>query len=90
MLTGAQIRAARGLLNMSVAELAERTGLAVNTIRKAEGTNEVPPITPAPMQLIIKIFTDAGVIFLEAGEQGVGVRFARPAKSKFQSRRRDK
>jgi transcriptional regulator with XRE-family HTH domain len=90
MVTGAQIRAARGLLNMSVAELAERTGLAVNTIRKAEGTNEVPPITAAPMQLIMKTFADAGVIFLEAGEHGVGVRFARPESSGFQSRRREK
>jgi hypothetical protein len=72
-----------------VAELAERTGLAVNTIRKAEGTNEVPPITAAPIQLIMKTLLDAGVLFLEAGEQGVGVRFAKPKTSKFKKRRRD-
>lgn len=89
MLTGAQIRAARGLLNWSVAELAERTGLAVNTIRKAEGTNEKPPITAAPIQLIMKTLADAGVLFLEAGEQGAGVRFAKPNNSDFKKRRRD-
>ena len=90
VLTGAQIRAARGLLNMSVAELAARTGLAVNTIRRAEGTNEVPPITAANITLLVRTFEEAGVMFVEGGGLGVGVRLADPGGPKFQNRRKDK
>jgi len=89
VLTGAQIRAARGLLNMSVSELAERTGLAINTIRRAEGTNDVPAITSANMQLLATTFGDAGVIFIEASVQGAGVRFAEPHVAALQKRRRE-
>ena len=72
---GAQIRAARGLLNMSVAELASETGLAINTIRKAEATNGVPAITAAPMSLIRMTLEAAGVQFVDADTLGPGVRF---------------
>lgn len=89
MLTGAQIRAARALLNISVAELAELTGLAVNTIRRAEGTNNVSPITTANLQLIKQTFEKAGVAFLAAEEEGVGVRFAKNAAPIIKRRRRD-
>lgn len=75
VLTGAQIRAARGLLNLSVAELASQTGLAINTIRKAEETNEVADVTPASMNLIRVTLEAAGVHFIEADELGPGVRF---------------
>ncbi len=78
MITGAQIRAARGLLNLSVAELAERTGLAVNTIRRAEATNDVPVMTPANLRLLVLTFEDAGVIFIEPDARGPGVRFQSP------------
>lgn len=74
MITGAQIRAARGLLNMSVAELAERTGLAINTIRRAEATNETPSITAANLQLLTGLFEKDGVMFIAADTHGPGVR----------------
>ena len=90
MLTGAQIRAARALLNMSVTELAEVTGLAVNTVRRAEGTNGVSPLTTANIQSIRNTFEGAGVSFLPAGrEGGVGVRFEQNAVPAFQKRRRE-
>lgn len=88
MLTGAQIRAAKGLLNLSVAELASQTGLAINTIRKAEATNEVPTITPANMNLIRATLEAAGVHFIEAGELGPGVRFKDRKPGDPQRRRR--
>ncbi len=90
-LTGAQIRAARALLNMSVSELAERTGLAINTIRRAEGTNALPPITGANMNLLAKLFGECGVEFIGADDKGVGVRFAHPeVELRPHKRRRDK
>ena len=75
LLTGAQIRAARGLLNLSVAELAESTGLAINTIRRAEGTNGPPAITAANLALLRATLEDAGVDFVDASDSyGPGVR----------------
>ena len=87
-LTGAQIRAARGLLNISVAELATKAGLAINTIRKAESTNEVAGITSASMILIRRTLEDAGVYFIDANGLGAGVRFKNRKPTPAQRRRR--
>ena len=89
--TGAQIRAARGLLNLSVAQLAERTRLGVNTIKRAEATNEAAPITAAIAQLIVSALEEAGVKFIPAeGDAGAGVRFAtlEAERGTYRSRRR--
>lgn len=88
--TGAQIRAARGLLNMSVTELAGRTGLAVNTIKRAEATNDAAPITAANASLIVAALGQAGVQLLDpSAEGGAGVRFANPdEQSPYSPRRR--
>jgi transcriptional regulator with XRE-family HTH domain len=88
MLTGAQIRAARGLLNLSVAELASQTGLAINTIRKAEATNQVASVTPANMNLIRSTLEAGGVHFIEPDELGAGVRFMSRNPKPPQHRRR--
>lgn len=88
MLTGSQLRAARGLLNLSVSELAERTGLALNTIKRAESTNGPAPITMANVKLLISTLEAAGVLFIEADELGPGVRLKTPEVRPFQARRR--
>lgn len=85
---GAQLRAARGLLNLSVAELAERTGLAINTIRRAESTNETPAITDANLRLLTATLEIAGVLFIDANELGSGVRFRSPSPLPHRPRRR--
>ena len=90
MLVGAQLRAARGLLNLSVAELAEQTGLAVNTIRRAESTNEVSGITDANMRLLRGTLETEGVVFLDANELGPGVRLKSTVPLPKRSRRRIK
>jgi hypothetical protein len=73
---------------MSVAELAERTGLAINTIRRAEGTNGVPAITPANMRLLESTFAAEGVLFIAADELGPGVRLKSPVARALASKRR--
>lgn len=88
MITGAQIRAARGLLNLSVAELSEQTGLAINTIRRAEQTNDKPPITEANARLLLAVFENSGIAMIGADEQGVGVRFVDPTPPRISPRRR--
>lgn len=89
LITGAQLRAARGLLNLSITGVSELTGLAINTIRRAEATNEVAPITAANIKLLVDTFQKAGVLFIAADELGVGVRFASAAAIPVQPRRRD-
>jgi len=87
-LTGAQIRAARALLNMSAAELCEATGLAINTVRRAEATNDEAPITLGNKKHLLSTFEAAGVVFLDAGELGVGVRLRDPITAPPRFRRR--
>jgi transcriptional regulator with XRE-family HTH domain len=89
VLTGAQLRGARGLINISVAELAERTGLAVNTIRRAEAGNGAVRMTTDNLMLLINAFDEAGVEFVEAGKRGPGVRLKSPHPLPVHHRRRD-
>lgn len=86
--TGAQLRAARGLLNMSASELAERTGLALNTIRRAEAANGAVPITAANAKLLVATLEGAGIIFIPPGEFGPGVRLLSSDQAQFERRRR--
>lgn len=89
-LTGTQLRAARGLINLSVKELAETTGLAVNTIRRAEAGNDLAPINVANARLLRATLEAAGVIFIEPDEQaGAGVRLRSPVPAPPRRRRRD-
>ena len=52
-LTGAQLRAARGMLNWSVKQLAQRTGISSAVIRRLEEYNGVPPM-PEEAMLILR------------------------------------
>lgn len=70
-LTGVQLRAALGILNMSVLELSQRTGLAANTIKRALRTNLPAPINIASAKLIVVTLEAAGVTLLPA-ESGLG------------------
>lgn len=88
-LTGAQLRAARGVLNLSVLELSERTGLAVNTIKRAEKPNGPSPINVANARLLMATLEAAGVTFLAAeGDLGAGVRLSVASTAPLTRRRR--
>lgn len=87
IVTGAQLRAARGLLNMSVSDLSERTGLAINTIRKAEKTNGPAEVTIASARLLVTTLESAGVLFIAAGQHGAGVRLVSPDQEPLRRRR---
>lgn len=87
---GAQLRAARGLLNISVAEVAERTRLAPNTIKRAERSEGPARITTANAAALVKLFEAAGVLFLPADASGgPGVRFSANATAASFTRRRE-
>jgi hypothetical protein len=76
-LSGAQLRAARGLLNMSVSQLAELTRLALNTIKKAEAADGPIPLKASNAKLLQHTLEECGVVFVDAdGELGPGVRLS--------------
>jgi transcriptional regulator with XRE-family HTH domain len=76
-LWGAQIRAARALLNWTAADLATKASLGINTIRRAEQVDGKTVLTAANELAIRRALEDAGVQFIENGE-GPGVRLRKP------------
>jgi transcriptional regulator with XRE-family HTH domain len=80
LLTSAQIRAARGLLDWSQKDLAEATKLSVQTIKRMEGARGPDASTEANVQAVRHALEGAGVIFLESKSNkdgGAGVRLKR-------------
>lgn len=74
MITGSQIRAARGLLSWSAAETAERCGVTRNTIQRLEGFDDVPPSRTQSLLELRRVFEGAGVEFIGGPGDGPGVR----------------
>ncbi|TAU80464.1 transcriptional regulator (plasmid) [Rhizobium leguminosarum] len=80
MLQANQIRAARALLNWSQAELVEKSGLSLTTVRRMEDEKIGPERSSAGnVATVTKVIEEAGILFLQAGqliEGGPGVRMA--------------
>lgn len=77
MITGAQIRMARGYLRWSVRELSEASGVSQATIKRMEDTDGMPNSLAANLAALQSALEQAGVIFLDAGatvDGGPGVR----------------
>ncbi|KQU91351.1 DNA-binding protein [Mesorhizobium sp. Root695] len=71
MVTSAQVRAARGLLNWTVRDLAEKSGVHRNTITRIETESTGPGYS---VEAICKAIEAAGVIFVDENGEGPGVR----------------
>ncbi len=74
MITVAQVRAARGLVGWNQTRLAEASGLAISTIKRMEGSGGPIRGTAENVWKIEQALEDAGVIFIDADEEGPGVR----------------
>ena len=74
MITGAQIRMARGYLNWSVAELAKRAGVGISTVRRMESFDGVPPSIALNIEAVQRTLEAEGVEFIPANGGGPGVR----------------
>ncbi len=64
MVSGAQLRAARALLGMSAAELAEASGIGHRTIQRFEASNDVPDSRTAILRQLISTLEARGIEFL--------------------------
>lgn len=88
-ITGAQIRAARAFLKWTVADLAKAAAVGVSTVQEIEKIDGEPRIesslqwrSAARDEAIDKInraLGEAGITFLPANAQGVGIRGNLPA-----------
>jgi len=74
-MTGTQIRAARALLEMEQSDLAERASVSINTIRNMEAKgSKIVRVRLETLMKVQKALENAGVSFLPANGEGVGVR----------------
>ena len=72
-LTGPLVRAARGLLGISIEGLAQMSLLSVATIKRAEAEQGPVRITAANSERLVEVFARANVIFVDHGSLGQGV-----------------
>ena len=80
MITGAQIRGARGMLNWDVKTLAERSGVSEATVRRGEMADDVPTMRADNLNAIQRVMEAAGILFLDEADVrtgGPGVRIRR-------------
>lgn len=78
MISPEQCRAARGLLDWSQAELAEKARVGIVTVRQLEaGTNEPRRAT---LEVVRRCLESAGVEFIDENGGGPGVRLKKASK----------
>ena len=80
MISPSQCRAARGLLDWSQQELAERSGVGIVTVRQLEGGIREP--RRATLQVVRQALEKAGVEFIDENGGGAGVRLRKPGETK--------
>ena len=73
-ITGGQIRAARGFLQWTAAQLAEHSKVGLSTVRRAEDAAGPPPLTAANLDAIRRALEAGGVEFIPENGGGAGVR----------------
>jgi hypothetical protein len=79
LLTGSQIRAARALVKWSAQDLARKSALGVNTIRRAEAVDGETSLTNANDLAVRRALEQAGVEFIDENGGGPGVRLHKSA-----------
>lgn len=67
-----QLRAARGLIRWSQAELAERSGVSVPTIKRIEAVDGEIVANKTTLNALESALVEAGVTFLESGQTADG------------------
>jgi len=83
LITSCQYRAARAILQWSLEELSERSGVSVSTLRRIENHPSIPPLTTEVYQKVVCTFLDARIRFLPddgSSEGGPGVLYCYPTR----------
>jgi transcriptional regulator with XRE-family HTH domain len=74
MITGIQIRAARGILRWSLKDLAKASGVSLPTVQRIELQDGVPSTKAQTLIDIRNALEAAGVEFIGTPENGPGVK----------------
>jgi len=74
MITSAQIRAARGMLNWSRKDLAQSSGVSFASMMRLESFDGVPASNFKTLEAIKNTFENAGIQFVGSPDDGPGVR----------------
>jgi len=74
LITTEQIRAARAILRITVAELSIASGVGVATIKRLEAGSGVPSVHTRTLDQIYQALTRSGVEFIGSPEDRPGVR----------------
>ena len=69
MISGAQIRAARGLLNWTASDLAVRAGTTRHTVQRLEQSDGIPPSRSQTLLDLKRTFEEAGIEFIGTPEE---------------------
>ncbi len=80
VLTGEQIRAARAMVRWRAIELAERAGVGLSTVQRAEGQNGPVTMIRANADALQRALEAAGVEFIPENGGGAGVRMKERSK----------
>ena len=75
MITSAQIRAARGMLDWSRKDLSQHSGVSFASMMRLESFDGVPASNFKTIEAVMKAFQSAGIEFIGTPEQGAGVRW---------------
>ena len=82
MIRDTQIRAARALLRISAAELAEASGVDLRTIQRFEKAEGIPKSRSGTLLKIKETLESAGIVFLGDPETSPGVQLRPDATEK--------
>lgn len=77
MISSSQIRAARGMLGISAAELAKMAVVTWKTIQRFEAVNGVPPSRSGTLERVKAALENEGIEFLGDPVHSPGVRLKR-------------
>ena len=75
MITSAQIRAARAMLDWSREQLSDNSSVGISALMRLESAEGVPSGNIKTFEAVQKALEEAGIEFLGSPEEGAGVRW---------------
>lgn len=75
MITSGQIKAARALLDLTVAELAKEAGIGFTTMVRLESADGIPAGNVKTLTAVKNVIEKAGIEFIGTPDDGAGVRW---------------
>ena len=75
LITSAQIRAARGMLEWTRSDLSDKSGVGFSSMQRLEAADGVPGAQFKTLEAIKEAFEKAGIEFIGTPESGAGVRW---------------